>query len=123
LGLRVADGDLRGRKFPEAVLQVDGHGGQAAGELGIVDDAELVAASRAVFEVRGEDGAAQVGCDVGEEGLLLLGPDGVEFAKGEANEAVGGSVRGEGLGDGGRQADSLSLLLSVSLCLDRRSAR
>ena len=123
LGLRVADGDLRGREFPKTVPRVDGHGGQAAGELGRVDDAELIAASRAMFEVRGEDGAAQVGRDVGEEGLLLLGPDGVEFAECEADEAVGGSVGGEGLGDSGGQADGLSLLFSVSMCLDRRSAR
>jgi hypothetical protein len=101
LGLRVADGNLRGREFPEATLQVDGHGGQAAGELGRVDNAELVAAGRAVFEVRGEDGAAQVGRDVGEEGFLLLGPDGVEFAKGEADEAVGGGIGDEGRGNVG----------------------
>jgi hypothetical protein len=45
----------------------------------------------------------------------LLGLDGVEFAEGEADEAVGGGVRGEGLGDGGGQADGLSLLFSVSM--------
>jgi hypothetical protein len=114
LGRRVADGDLRGREFPEAALRVDGHGGQAAGELGRVDNAELIAANRAMFKVRGEDRAAQVGRDVGEEGLLLLGPDGVEFAEGEADEAVGGGIGDEGLGNGGGQPDGLSLLVSIS---------
>jgi len=67
-----------------------------------------------MFEVRGEYGAAQVGRDVGEESLLLLGPDGVEFAEGEADEAVGGSIGDEGLGNGGGQPDGLSLLVSIS---------
>jgi hypothetical protein len=101
LGLRVADGDLRRREFPEAALRVDGHGGQAAGELGRVDNTKLVAANRAMFKVRGKDGAAQVRRNVSEEGLLLLGPDGVEFAEGEADEAVGGDIGDERLGNGG----------------------
>jgi len=67
-----------------------------------------------MFEVRGEDGAAQVGRDVGEEGLLLLGPDSVEFAEGEADEAVGGGIGDEGRGNGGGQPDGLSLLVSIS---------
>jgi hypothetical protein len=69
-----------------------------------------------MFEVRGEDGAAQVGRDVGEEGLLLLGPDGVEFAESEADEAVGGGIGNEGLGNRGGQPDGLSLLVSISRC-------
>lgn len=67
-----------------------------------------------MFKVRGEDGAAQVGRDVGEEGLLLLGPDGVEFAEGEADEAVGDGIGDEGLGNGGGQPNGLSLLVSIS---------
>ena len=76
-------------------------------ELGGVDVAELVAAGGAVFEVRGEDGRTERGGEIVEEGLLRLRADGVEFAEGKADEAVGCGVRDEGIGDGGGEADGL----------------
>ena len=107
LGRAAADGDLLRRELPEAVLRVDRHGGELALELGGVDVAKLVASGGAVFEVGGEDGRAERGGEVVEEGLLRLRADGVEFAEGEADEAVGRGVGDEGVGDGGGEADGL----------------
>lgn len=93
--------------MPEAGGGVDGDGGELALELGRVDVAEFIGASCAVLEVRGEDGAAEERADVGEEGVLLCGADGVQGRKGETYEAVGRGIGGEGAGDLSRKADSL----------------
>ena len=106
-GGAAANGDGLGGELPEAVGVVDGDGGEGAGELGGVDFAEGVGAGGAVFEVGGEDGLGEVGGDVVEERLLGLGFHGVEFAEGEADQAVRGGVSDEAGCDLGGELDGL----------------
>ena len=77
LGLAVPNCNGLRWELPEPICRVDRDGGELALELGRVDGAKLVAAGRAVFEIRGEDRLAEQGSDIVEEGLLLLRTDGV----------------------------------------------
>jgi len=94
-----ADGVARTGEAPEATRVVDGGVGDAAGILGGVDVAEVVAARCALFQIGGEEGGGEAGFGVGEEGPGLVWLDGVDGAEGETEEAVA-LVSGEGGADG-----------------------
>ena len=75
-------------KLPEAHGGVNGDIGDTAGVLGGIDEAEIVAARRALHQVGGEKRSGQVGQGVEEEGLLRRRRDGVDRVEGQAQQAV-----------------------------------
>lgn len=83
-----ADGVAARGEAPEPLRVVDGGVGDVARVLARVDVAEVVAAGLAFLQVGGEEGGVEAGFGVGEEGLDLVGRDGVDGAKGQAQEAV-----------------------------------
>ena len=101
-GGRGADGVAGGGEAPEPLAVVYGGVGDVARILCVVNVAEVVGARFAFEEVGGEDGGVEEGFGVGEEGLLLVGGDGVDGGEGEAEETVGfvlGEFRGDGFGE------------------------
>lgn len=87
---------------PESLAGVHGRVRDLAGVFGVVNVAEVVGARFSLQQVGGEEGRVEEGFGVGEEGLLLVGGDGVDGGEGEAEEAVGfilGEFRGDGLGE------------------------
>ena len=105
-GFSRADGVAGGGVAPEALGVVDGDVGDGAGVFGVVDVAEVVVTGGALLEVGGEKWSVEEGFGVGEEGLLLIGGDGVDGGKAEAEEAVVAALD-ELRGDGLRGFDSL----------------
>ena len=93
-GAVAASGEL-----PETLRVVDGGVGDVAGVLGGVDVAEVVAAGRALLQGGSEQGGGEAALDGVEEGVRLGGGDGVDGAESEAEETIGGGVRGEFAGD------------------------
>lgn len=67
----------------------------------------MVGAGAVFGEVGGEEGRAQEGTQVVEEGALAGGADVVDVAKGHADEAVDGHVGGEAFGHGRGEFDAL----------------
>lgn len=68
----------------------------------VVNVSEVVRARFTLKEICSEQGRVEEGFGVGEEGLLLVGGDGVDGGEGEAEEAVGfvlGEFGGDGLGE------------------------
>ena len=103
--LTVVDREGLARELPEAVGAVDGNLLQVTLELGLVDGTELVGTDGVVAEIGSEDGLGQGGGDVVEEGLSLLGLNGVKLGKGKTKETIVGLVLDEGLGHLGGQQD------------------
>ena len=62
--------------------------GDVTGILAGVDVAKVVAARLTLLQVGGEERGVEAGLGVGEEGLYLIGGDGVDGAEGEAEEAI-----------------------------------
>ena len=96
-----ADGVPAGGEAPEALGVVHGGVGDVARVLAGVDVAEVVATGLALLQVGGEERGFEAGLGVGEEGLLLVGGDGVDGAEGEAEEAIAlvlSELRADGLG-------------------------
>lgn len=62
------------------------HGGvcDVAGVLARVNVAKVVAAGFTLLQVGGEEWGVEAGLGIGEEGLLLVGGNGVDGAKGKA---------------------------------------
>lgn len=83
-----ADAVAAGGELPEALAAVDRDVGDGAGVLGAVDEAEVVAAGLALFEVDGEELLLERRLDGVEEGGLLLRADGVDAAERKTEEAV-----------------------------------
>ena len=73
---------------PEALGVVHGRVGDVARVLARVDVAEVVASGGTLFQVCGEEWGVEAGLGVGEEGLCLVGLDGVDGAEGEAEKTV-----------------------------------
>lgn len=107
LGGAAVNGKAFAGELPESLGVVDGDPGHGAGELGGVDAAELVGAGGVGTKVSSEERLGERGHDVVEEGLLLLGLDGVELGKGKTEETVVVGVLDERLGDGGGELDGL----------------
>jgi hypothetical protein len=74
-GRAVADGVAVRGELPEAIAVVDVGVGQRPGELGLVDEAEVVRAGRVILQADGEERGVQLGLDGVEEGGLRLGLD------------------------------------------------
>ena len=93
-GEAVADGGSgadrvpTGREGPEALRVVHGGVGDVARVLARVNVAEVVAARRALFQVCREERGVEAGLGVVEEGLCLVGLDGIDRAEGEAEKTV-----------------------------------
>lgn len=87
------------RELPEALGSVDWNPGHGAVELSSVDATELVGTDSGLAQISGEDGLGERGHDIVEEGLLLLGLDGVQLAEGKTDETVVVGILSEGLGD------------------------
>ena len=77
-----------GCEAPETLRVVHGGVGDVAGVFAGVDVAEVVAAGLTLLQVGGEEGRVEGGLGVGEEGLYLVGRDGIDRGKGEAEEAI-----------------------------------
>lgn len=107
LRLSAVDGEALAAELPEALCRVDGDPGQLALELGPVDGAKRVGAGRVLPQVGREDGLGEVGLDVFEKRLLLLGLDRVDLGKGQAHEAVAALVHDKLLGHGRGELDGL----------------
>lgn len=67
---------------------VHGGVGDVTGILAGVDVAKVVVAGLTLFQVGCEERGVEAGLRVGEEGLDLVGRDGVDGGKGEAKEAI-----------------------------------
>ena len=102
-----ADGVAARGEAPETLRVVDGGVGDGAGVLARVDVAKVVAAGLAFLQVGGEERGVEARFGVGEEGLCLVGRDGIDGAKGQAEEAVA-LVLGELGADGLGQFDGLA---------------
>ena len=83
-----ADGVSAAREAPESLGVVHGGVGDVAGILARVNVAKVVAAGLALPQVGGEEGGVEAGLGVGEEGLGLVGLDGVDRTEGEAEETI-----------------------------------
>lgn len=106
-GGRRADGVAAGREAPEALAVVHGRVGDVARVLAVVDVAEVVATRLALAQIGREERGVEAGLGVGEEGPLLVRPDGVDGAEGEPEEAIA-LVLGEFRTDGPGQFDGLA---------------
>lgn len=101
-GGSTADGVAGGGEAPEPLGVVDGGVRDFTRVFGVVDIAEVVGSRRALLQVGGEERGVETGFGVGEEGLLLVGLDGVDGGEGETEEAIGlilGEFRGDLLGE------------------------
>ena len=106
-GGAAADGVTGGSELPESVGRVDVDVADGTGVLGGVNLAEVVGAGGVVLQAGGEDGQSERALDGVEEGGLLHRRHRVDAAEGEAEQAVGVSVLGEGARDGGGGLDGL----------------
>ena len=102
-----ADGVPAACEAPESLGVVDGGVGDVASVLAGVNVAKVVATGRTLLQVGREEWGVEAGLGVGEEGLLLVGLDGVDGAEGEAEKAVA-LVLGELGADGFGQFDGLA---------------
>lgn len=96
-----ADGVPARGEAPEPLGVVDSGVGNVARVLAGVDVAEVVATELTLLQVGGEERRFEAGLGVGEEGLLLVRGDGVDGAKGQAQEPIAlvlGEFRADGLG-------------------------
>ena len=73
---------------PETPAAVDVDVGDVAGVGRVIDSAEGVGSRPALLEIGGEQWRRQAGLNVVEEGQLLLGLDGVDGGKGQAEKAI-----------------------------------
>ena len=73
---------------PEALRVVHSRVGDLASILARVNIAEVVASGRTLLQVCGEEWGVEAGLGVGEEGLCLVGLDGVDRAEGEAKKTI-----------------------------------
>ena len=97
-----ADSVAGGGEAPESLAVVYIRVGDGARIFGVVNVAEVVGARLSLQQVGGEEGGVEESFGVGEEGLLLVGGDGVDGGEGEAEKAVGfvlGEFGGDGLGE------------------------
>ena len=83
-----ANGVPAGCEAPEPLGVVHGGVGDVASVLAGVNVAEVVATGLTLLQVGGEEWGVEAGLGVGEEGLYLVGGDGVDGAEGEAEEAI-----------------------------------
>lgn len=102
-----ADGVPAACEAPESLGVVDRGVGDVASVLAGVNVAKVVATGRTLLQVGREEWGVEAGLGVGEEGLLLVGLDGVDGAEGEAEKAVA-LVLGELGADGFGQFDGLA---------------
>ena len=102
-----ADGVPAGCKPPETLRVVDGGVGNVTGVLARINVAKVVTTRLALLQVGGEERRVEAGLGVGEESLLLVGGDGVDGAKGQAQEAIA-LVLSEFRADGFGQFDGLA---------------
>ncbi len=104
----VADGVAVAGEFPETLALVDGHVGDGAVVLGVVDHAEAVGSGLALLQVRSEEGKGKGALGIGEKSLLWCRFDGVNTVKGQAKETVVGRVTDELRRDGLGELDGLA---------------
>ncbi len=102
-----ANGIPAASEAPEALGVVHGGVGDVAGVFARVNVAEVVAAGLTLLQVGGEEWGIKAGLGVGEEGLHLVGGDGIDGAEGETEEAVA-LVLSEFRADGFGQFDGLA---------------
>ena len=96
-----AHGVPAGCEAPETLGAVHGGVGDIASVLAGVNVAEVVASWLTFLQVGREEWGVEAGFGVGEEGLLLVGLDSVDRAKGETEKAIAlvlGEFRADGLG-------------------------
>lgn len=108
VGLAI-DAGKRRLELPVTLRLVDGGVGDFAGVLGRVDGAELIGSGGILVEVGSEDGAAELGLDVFEPGLLAFGLNTVDGAETETEKSVAVGVVNEGAGDLFGEFDGLLL--------------
>ena len=76
------------RESPKALRAVHRRVGDLARILARVDEAEVVATGCTLFQVCREERGVEAGLGVVEEGLCLVGLDGVDLAEGEAKKTI-----------------------------------
>ena len=119
VGLEAGDvgggqGEAADFELPETAGGVDFYKRNRADELGGVDEAEVVVARLGLIEIGRKQRHGEVVDGIAEEGLLLARVDLVDGVEGETDEAGGGGVVGEGVGDIGGRLDGLLLHLDAT---------
>lgn len=116
------DGATRGRtnlvgvgsEAPEALGAVNLGVGERAGVLGLVNEAEVVAAGSVVLQGNSEQRRVQLGLHSVEESSLRLGLDGVDGAESQTKQAVVVLVVDELLADLGGSLNRLGRSLDAT---------
>lgn len=97
-----------GGEAPEALGVVDRGVGQSAGVLGAVDVAEVIGARGVVLQGHSEQRRVQLRLDGVKEGGLLSGPDGIDGAESQTQQAVVGGILNEFRADSRGGLDGLA---------------